>query len=94
MPGVTGKFGLGVQNEQGKGQQSFANRMYWSCQTPLSNNTTGNYTWTSPDGQHQNHIDFILCNRRWRSSTQSAEMRLEADCGSFQIMNSLCKIQT
>ena len=30
MPGVTGKFGLGVQNEQGKGQQSFANRTHWS----------------------------------------------------------------
>ena len=26
------------------------------------------YTWTSPDGQHQNQIDYILCSQRWRSS--------------------------
>ena len=25
------------------------------------------YTWTSPDGQHQNQIDYILCSQRWRS---------------------------
>ena len=29
-PGVTGKFGLGVQNEEGKGQQSFVKRTQWS----------------------------------------------------------------
>ena len=40
------------------------------------------YTWTSPDGQHQNQIDYILCSRRWRSSIQSAKTRLGADCGS------------
>ena len=40
------------------------------------------YTWTSPDSQHQNQIDYILCSRRWRSSTQSAKTRLGADCGS------------
>ena len=40
------------------------------------------YTWTSPDGHHQNQIDYILCNRWWRSSTQSAKTRLGADCDS------------
>ena len=40
------------------------------------------YTWTSPDGQHRNQIDYILCSQRWRSSIQSAEERLGADCGS------------
>ena len=29
-----------------------------------------------------NHIDYILCSQRWRSSIQSAKTRLEADCGS------------
>ena len=37
--------------------------------------------WTSPDGQHQNQIDYILCSQRWRSSIQSAKTRLGADCG-------------
>ena len=40
------------------------------------------YTWTSPDGQHQNQIDYILCTQIWRSSIQSAKTRLGADCGS------------
>ena len=40
------------------------------------------YTWTSPDGQCWNQIDYILCNHRWRSSIQSAKTRLGADCGS------------
>ena len=40
------------------------------------------YTWTSPDGQHWNQIDYILCSQRWRSSIQLAKTRLRADCGS------------
>ena len=39
-------------------------------------------TWTSPDGQHQNQIDYIFCSQRWRSSVQSTKTRPGADCGS------------
>ena len=39
-------------------------------------------TWTSPDGQHQNQIDYILCSQRWRSSIQSTKTRPGADSGS------------
>ena len=40
------------------------------------------YTWTSPDGQHRNQIDYILCSQRWRSSIQSTKTRPGADRGS------------
>ena len=40
------------------------------------------YTWTSPDGQYRNQIDYILCSQRWRSSIPSAKTRLGADWGS------------
>ena len=40
------------------------------------------YTWTSPDGQHRNQIDYILWSQRWRSSIKSAKTRPGADCGS------------
>ena len=40
------------------------------------------YTWTSPDGQHRNQIDYILCSQRWRRSIQSTKTRPGADCGS------------
>ena len=40
------------------------------------------YTWTSPDGQHRNQIDYIVCSQRWRSSIQSTKTRPGADGGS------------
>ena len=77
VPGVTGKFGLGVQDEAGQ-------RLTELCQenAPVTANTLFQQHWTSPDGQYQNQIDNILCSQRWRSSIQSAKTRLEADCGS------------
>ena len=83
MPGVTGKFGLGIQNEAEKRLTEFcqentlviANTLFQQHRRRL-------YTWTSPDGQYQNQIDYILCSQRWRSSIQSAKTRLGADCGS------------
>ena len=38
--------------------------------------------WTSPDGEHRNQMDCILCSQRWRSSIKSAKTRPGADCGS------------
>ena len=74
IPGVTGKFGLGVQNEAGQRLIEFcqentlviANGLFPQHKRRL-------YTRTSPDGQHQNHIEYILCSQRWRSSIQSAK---------------------
>ena len=40
------------------------------------------YTWTSPDGQHQNQTDDIICSQRWRSSIKPARTRPGIDCGS------------
>ena len=40
------------------------------------------YTWTSPDSQCWNQIDYIICSQRLRSSIQSAKIRPGADCGS------------
>ena len=78
IPGVTGKFGLGIQNEAGQWPTEFcqenalviANTLFQQHRRQL-------YTWTSPDGQYR-----ILCSQRWRSSKQSAKTRLGADCGS------------
>ena len=39
-------------------------------------------TWTSPNGQHWNQTDYVLCSQRWRSSIQLAKTRPGADCGS------------
>ena len=62
-PGVTGKFGLRIWNEAGQRLIEFyqenpliiAKALFQQHKRKL-------YTWTSPDGQHQNQIDYILCS--------------------------------
>ena len=84
IPEVTGKFGLEVQSEAGKRLTEFcqenslviANTLFQQHKRRL-------YTWTSPDGQYQNQIDYILCSQRWRSSIQSAKPRQGTDCGTY-----------
>ena len=82
-PGVTGKFELEVQNGAGQRVIEFCQEnTLVIANTLLQQNKRRLYTWTSPDGQHQNHIDYILCSQRWRSSIQLAKTRLGAGCGS------------
>ena len=50
--------------------------------TPFQQHKRRLYTWTSPDGQHRNQTDYILCSQRWRSSIHSTKTRPGADCGS------------
>ena len=64
-PGVTGKFGLGVQNEAGQ-------RLIEFCQenpliianTFLQQHKKRLYAWISPDSQPRYQIDHILCSQR------------------------------
>ena len=83
IPGVTGKFGLGVQNEAGQRLIDFCQEnILIIANTLFQQHKRRLYTWTSPDGQHRNQIDYILCSIRWRSSIQSAKTRPGADCSS------------
>ena len=82
-PGVTGKFDLRVQNEAGQRLIEFCQEhTLVTANTLFQQHKRRLYTWTSPDGQYWNQIDYILCSQRWRSSIQSAKTRLVADCGS------------
>ena len=84
-PGVTSKFGLGVQNEADQRLTEFCQENTLVIANTVSQQHKRRlYTWTSPDGQHQNQIDYILCSQRWRSCIQSAKTRLRADCRSDQ----------
>ena len=81
-PGVTGKFGLGVQKEAGQRLTEFCQENTLVIANTLFQQHNKRQPWTLPHGQHQNQIDYILCSQRWRSSIQSAKTRPEADCGS------------
>ena len=69
IPGVTGKFCFGVQNEAGQ-------RLIECCQkntnpqklvianTVFQQHKRRLYTWTSPNGQYRNQIAYVLCSQR------------------------------
>ena len=88
IPGVTGKFGLGVQNEAEQ-------RLIEFCQenalvianTLFQQHKRRFYTWTSPNGQYQNHIDYIFAAEDGKAlySQQKQDQELTV----AQIINSL-----
>ena len=88
LPGVTGKFGLGIWNEAGQRLIEFcqenalviANTLFQQHKRRL-------YTWTSPDGQHSNHIDYILCSQN--GEALYSQQKQDQELTVAQIMNSL-----
>ena len=82
IPGVTSKFGFGVQSETRQ-------RLTESCQekalviaNTLFQQHKRLYTRTSADSQKWNQIDYVLCSWRWKSSIQAAKTRPGAYCNS------------
>ena len=64
-PVVTGKFGLGVQNEGGQRLTEFCQENALVITNPLfQQHKRRLYTWIPPDGRHQNQTDYILCSQR------------------------------
>ena len=86
--GVTGKFGLGIRNEPGQRLIEFcqenmlviANNLFQQHKRRL-------YTWTSPDGQHQNQIDYIL--KAKDGEDLYSQQKQDQELTVTQIMNSL-----
>ena len=83
IPGVTGKFGLGVQNEAGQKLTEFCQKNTLDiANTLFQQHKRWLYTWTSLNCQYWNQTYYVLCSRRWRSSIHSAKTRPGADGGS------------
>ena len=60
IPGVTGKFGLGVQNEAGQRLTDFSQENTGHSKHPLPTTQEKTLHMESPDSQHRNQIDYIL----------------------------------
>ncbi|CAM2723797.1 unnamed protein product [Rotaria socialis] len=81
LTGITGNFGLGDRNEAGDRLLEFCqNNSLFITNTCFQQPKRRLYTWTSPNGQYKNQIDYILCSQRWRSSIQLAKTRPGAYC--------------
>ena len=87
-PGVTGRFGFGMWNETGQRLIEFcqenalviANILFQQHKRRL-------YTWTSPDGQHRNQTDYILCSQN--GEALYSQQKKDQELTVAQIMNSL-----
>ena len=87
-PGVTGKFGLRIRNEAGQ-------RLIEFCQenalvitnTLFQQHKRRLYAWTSPDGQHRNQIDYILCSKD--GEALYSQQKQDQELTVAQPMNSL-----
>ena len=88
--GVTGKFGLEVQNEAEERLIEFcqetalviANTLFQHYKRRL-------YTWTSPDGQYRNQIDYIVGAKD--GEALYSQQKQDRELTVAQIMNSLLK---
>ena len=87
-PGVTGKFGLGMQNEAGQ-------RLIEFCQenalvivnTLFQQHKRRLYTWTSPDGQYQIRLIILFAAKDGEALYKQQKQDWELTVA--QIMNSL-----
>ena len=67
IPGITGKFGLGVKLSRTKANRVLPRNSLVTANTLFQQHKRTLYTWTSPESQHRNQIDFILWSQRWRN---------------------------
>ena len=88
---ATGKFGLGVQNEAGQRlQEFFQENALVIANTLLQHHKTRLYTWTSPDGQYRNQINYIFFAAKDGEALYS-QQKQDWELTVAQIMNSLLK---
>ena len=67
-PSITCRFGLGERNDAGDRLVEFcAENELTITNTLFKQPNRRLYTWTSPDGNSRNQIDYIICQRRWKS---------------------------
>ena len=87
-PGVTGKCGLGVQNEAGQRLIDFARRTHWSQQTPSSNNTREDSTH-GHDQMVTTKIRLIIFFATKDGEALYSQQKQDWELTVAQIMNSL-----
>ena len=83
IPGVTGKFGLGVKNEAEQ-------RLIELCQenalvianTISQQHKRRLYTWTSPDGQYQHQMIIFFADKSGEALYSQQKIRSGPVCGS------------
>ena len=82
-PGVTGKFGLGMQNEARKRLIEFCQENALGiANTLFQKHKRRLYTWTSPDGQPEITLIIFFAAKDGEALYSQQKQDQELDCGS------------
>ena len=89
-----GRFDLGDRNERGDRLAEFccANNLA-VMNTCFEHHKRNLYTWKSPGDHYMNQIDYIMMNRRWKSSMMDVKTYPGADCDTDHVLL-VAKMQT
>ena len=88
MPEVSGKYGLGIQNEVGQRLIDFCQENALAiANTLFQQHKRRLYTWTSPDGQHQNQTDIFFAAKD--GEALYSQQKQDQELTVAQTMNSL-----
>ena len=89
MPRIKGKFGLGVQNKAGQRLTEFhQENTLVIANTLFQQHKKRPYTWTSPDGQNRNQIDYLFFAFKGGEALYS-QQKQDLELTVAQIMNFL-----
>ena len=71
---IVGPYGLGERNENGQLLVEFCKRHnLFVTNTWFQQRTSAQYTWTSPDGNIKNQIDYVLIDKRYRNEVKNSK---------------------
>ena len=80
---TVGPHGLGTRNERGNRLIEFATKhKVFITNTWFEQKRSARHTWTSPDDNTKNQIDYILASQRYRNTILNSKVYPDADCSS------------
>jgi len=80
---VMGQFGVGQRNARGERLLQFAQEKgLYICNTKFPNKLSRKWTWTSPNGQDRNMIDYVMVQKKWYNGIFQCRSFPSADIAS------------
>ena len=80
---TVGPYGRGERNDNGERVVNFCkSHNLFITNTWFQQKSTAQHTWTAPNGETKNQIDYVLVDKRFRNGVQNSKSMPGADCES------------